>query len=68
MVKQKALIKVDESGTEAAAVTAAGVFGGVNKLPSPELFVDRPFLFLIRDVTTGSILFVGQVVDPRVGE
>lgn len=68
MVKQMALIKVDESGTEAAAVTAGGVFGGVNKLPSPELFVDRPFLLLIRDVATGSILFVGQVVDPRAGE
>ncbi|TFG49317.1 MAG: serpin family protein, partial [Anaerolineales bacterium] len=60
-VFHKAYIKVDEEGTEAAAATAV-----LMKLTSaPEnpiqLIVDRPFLFLIRDQETNSILFVGRV-------
>jgi serpin B len=60
---QVAFIEVDESGTKAAAVTGGGFFGATPK--TPELIVNRPFLFLIRDVPTGAILFVGQVADPR---
>lgn len=60
----KAFIGVDEEGTEAAAATAV-----VMKLTSApqdpiELTVDRPFLFLIRDHQTNSILFMGRVTQP----
>jgi serpin B len=63
-VLHKAFVSVDEAGTEAAAATAVMV--GLTALP-PEpvaVTIDRPFIFLIRDVQTGSILFVGRVVDP----
>jgi serpin B len=60
-VIHKAAIEVNEEGAEAAAATIVGGFGG---LP-PEILADRPFLFLIRDRKTGSILFLGRVVDPR---
>jgi serine protease inhibitor len=64
-VKQKTFIKVDESGTEAAAATVVGVSGGPIQ-PKPDLIVDHPFILLIRDVNTGCILFVGRVTDPRL--
>lgn len=55
---------MDEAGTEAAAATAV-VIGLLGLPPSPiEVMVDRPFVFLIRDIETGAILFVGRVVDP----
>ena len=47
--------------SEAAAATAVVMKGG--SMPSP-LIVDRPFIYVIRDVATGSILFAGRVVDP----
>ncbi len=64
-VLHKAFVGVDEEGTEAAAATAVVV--GVTSLPQAdvELTIDRPFIFLIRDDETGSILFVGQMLDPR---
>lgn len=63
-VFHKAFVSVDEEGTEAAAATAV-----VMKMTAaPEnplrLNVDRPFLFLIRDHQTNSILFLGRVVEP----
>ena len=61
-VKQTTFVAVDEDGTEAAAVTTAGV--GVVSL-GPHLFADRPFVFAIRERTTGTLLFLGQVTDPR---
>jgi serpin B len=61
-VLHKAFVGVDESGTEAAAATAVIMSG--NGMPDKTLDVDRPFVFLIRDTSTGSLLFVGQVVDP----
>jgi len=60
-VHHKAFISVDEAGTEAAAATAV-VIGPVS-LPQ-EFRIDRPFLFLIRDVQTGAILFLGRVLSP----
>jgi serpin B len=64
----KAFIAVDEKGTEAAAATAVGMaLRGPPPKPLP-FRVDRPFLFLIRDNRTGSILFLGRVLDPRSGE
>ncbi|MEX2167827.1 MAG: serpin family protein [Pirellulales bacterium] len=62
-VRQITFIQVDETGTEAAAVTTGG-FGGPTR-EATDLILNRPFLFLIRDVKTGCILFVGRVVDPR---
>ena len=60
-IVHKAFVSVDEAGTEAAAATAV-VFGD-ESLP-PSLAIDRPFVFLIRDIETGAILFVGRVADP----
>ncbi len=62
-ILHKAFISVDESGTEAAAATAV-VVGLTALMPSAEMTVDRPFIFLIRDLQTGTILFVGRVVNP----
>ncbi|MCS7021866.1 MAG: serpin family protein [Gemmataceae bacterium] len=65
-VVHKAFVDVNEEGTEAAAAT--GVVVGVTSvrpLPTPKYFrADRPFLFLIRDHQTGSILFIGRLMDP----
>jgi serpin B len=64
-VIHKAFVAVDEAGTEAAAATA--VIVGTTSMPTEppvEVTVDRPFIFLIRDIETGSILFVGRVLNP----
>jgi serpin B len=63
-VVQQAIIEVDESGTVAAAATAASASASFASEP---LAIDRPFLFLIRDTRNDSILFMGQVMDPRQG-
>ena len=60
-VVQKTYIRVDEAGTEAAAVSGAA-------MPSSAgggFRVDRPFAFTISDSETGTILFLGAVTDPR---
>jgi serpin B len=63
-VIHKAFVAVDESGTEAAAATAVIMkFSAVPAEPV-QVSVDRPFIFLIRDIETGTILFVGRVMDP----
>ena len=64
-VIHKAFVAVDEEGTEAAAATAV-IAIPVSGAPGPpvEVTVDRPFIFLIRDGATGTILFVGRVLDP----
>jgi RNA polymerase sigma factor (sigma-70 family) len=58
----KAFVKVDEVGTEAAAATAVVVD---RESAPPSFRADHPFLFLIRDNRSGSILFLGRVADPR---
>ena len=65
-VIHQANIDVDEHGTQAAAATAVGIDtgGGPSALDSIEIRFDRPFLFFVRDVETGTILFMGRVVDP----
>ena len=65
-VIHKAFVAVDESGTEAAAATAV-VMNRITSSPGvlATVTVDRPFIFLIRDIETGTILFVGRVVDPQ---
>jgi len=63
-VIHKAFVEVNEEGTEAAAVTGEAMMGGMPARP-PEFRADHPFLFLIQENRTGSILFLGRVVDPR---
>lgn len=64
-VIHKAFIEVNEEGSEAAAATAV-VMGTKSIGPQPKQFIaDRPFFFAIRDLRTGSILFMGRVQDPR---
>ena len=65
-ILHKAFVSVDEAGTEAAAATA--VLMTLTAVPAPPVVVtvDRPFIFLIRDIETGTILFIGRVVNPSV--
>jgi serpin B len=60
VVKQKSFVKVDEEGTEAAAVSGAIM---PVSLP-PEIRMDRPFFFVLREKLSGTILFMGVVNDP----
>jgi len=66
-VAQKAFVDVNELGTEAAAATGVAVEGTIG-LPQgstvPVFRADHPFLFAIRDVQTGTILFLGRYVQP----
>jgi len=62
-VLHKAFVDVNEEGTEAAAATAEFVEVGAELVP-PTFVADHPFVFLIRDKRTGSILFLGRVTDP----
>ena len=65
LVQQATRLKVDEEGSEGAAVT---VIGGDLMSPLPEekvdFFLDRPFLFQIIEPATGTVLFMGQVGSP----
>ena len=63
-VIHKAFVGVDEAGTEAAAATAVIMRATAMPAMPQEVTVDRPFIFLIRDVQTGSVIFVGRVVNP----
>ncbi|XP_071692503.1 serpin-ZX-like [Rutidosis leptorrhynchoides] len=61
-IHHKSFVEVNEEGTEAAASTAVSIAKCINM----EFVASHPFLFVIREDTSGSILFVGQVVDPSV--
>jgi serpin B len=65
-VIHKTFVGVNEEGTEATAATSSelAVAGGVRH-PSIRFRADHPFLFLIRDESTGAILFTGRLTDPR---
>jgi len=65
-VIHKAFVDVNEEGTEAAAATAVVItLKGMPRPEEPKVFTaDHPFLFVIRDNTTGAILFMGRVVKP----
>ncbi len=64
-VKHKAFVDVNEEGTEAAAATSVGI-APVSAGP-PSLVIDRPFVFVIREKYSGTILFMGKVMDPTAG-
>jgi serpin B len=63
-VVHKSFIAVDEQGTEAAAAT--GVIVGTTSMPVEnfQFVADRPFLFLVRDIETGAVLFLGRLTQP----
>lgn len=63
-VLHKAFVAVDEKGTEAAAATAVIMDLASAMLPDVTLTIDRPFIFVIRDLPSGQILFVGRVLNP----
>jgi serpin B len=67
-VHHKAWVEVNEKGTEAAAATGMMIVmasRGFLTSFTPQFYADRPFLFLIRDMKTGVILFMGRMTDPK---
>ena len=65
MMRQKAKIKVSEEGSEAAAVTIGGMYDtaiapSVPQYPKAVFHANKPFVYVIREVSTGIILFVGK--------
>ena len=60
-VMHKTYIRVDERGTEAAAVTE--VEGGPTSIP-PQFRIQRPFVFVIRENRLNTVIFIGQITDP----
>lgn len=65
-VLHKAWGQVNEAGTEAAAATVIGVVTSGITADGPQVFrADHPFLFLIRDTQTGSVLFLGRLTNPN---
>ena len=65
-VRHASFLKVDEEGTEAAAITSVGMRTmAVMRRPPPfHMIVDRPFFLAIRDERSGQILFTGTIADP----
>ena len=61
-IDHKAIIEVNEEGTIAAAATSAGI--GPTAVQPVGFIVNRPFVLLIRDDRTGSILFIGKILEP----
>jgi len=68
-VIHKAFVDVNEEGTEAAAATGAVMraMAVARRQPTPTFRADHPFIFLIRDTHSGSILFLGRMLDPTRG-
>src|SRR5690606_257246 len=64
-VLHKTFVKVDEEGTEAAAVTLVGI--GRTSVGGDKEFimkVNRPFVFLIKEKNSNSVLFAGKIINP----
>ncbi len=64
-VQHKTFVEVNEEGTEAAAATSVGIVATSMPPPPFEMVVDRPFFAAIRDRETGTILFMGSIVNPE---
>src|SRR5690606_2150356 len=64
-VIHKAFVAVDEEGTEAAAATAVIMETTGAAMYDMTLVIDHPFIFLIRDLESGQILFIGRVLNPQ---
>lgn len=68
-VFHQAFVKIDEKGTEAAAATAiVGKETSASADPPKKVVVDKPYLFFVRDVPTGVVLFTGRVLTPSFSE
>jgi len=66
-VKHKTFVEVNEEGTEAAAATSVGMVRTSIRIGEPfTMTVDRPFFCVIRDNQSGTILFMGSVVEPKL--
>jgi serine protease inhibitor len=61
-VLHQAFIETNEEGTEAAAATIVDV--GTTAMPASVILIDHPFLYIIRETSTNSVLFMGKVADP----
>ncbi|KAG2309099.1 hypothetical protein Bca4012_081981 [Brassica carinata] len=67
MIVHKACIEVDEVGTKAAAATAlVGCFGCAMPRQKYDFVADHPFLFLVKEYSSGLVLFLGHVLDPSM--
>jgi serpin B len=64
-VKQNTFVEVDEEGTEAAAVTTVAINDTYSPFQPLQFIVDKSFIFAIRERMTNTLLFIGQVVNPR---
>jgi serpin B len=63
-VVHQANVVVDEAGTEASAATAVIIRATAMPAQPVTVTVDRPFIFFIRDIQTGTTLFIGRVLNP----
>ncbi|KAL7194402.1 hypothetical protein ACSBR1_034755 [Camellia fascicularis] len=63
-VFHKSCIEVNEEGTEAAASTADIIRFFSKRIPTPRFVADHPFMFMIREETSGTVLFTGAVLNP----
>ncbi|MEO0895545.1 MAG: serpin family protein [Bacteroidota bacterium] len=61
-VKHKTFLKIDEDGVEAAGATSVGI--AITSAP-PEFRIDHPFIMVIRDIQTGTVLFMGKIMNPN---
>jgi serine protease inhibitor len=66
-VLHKAFVAVNEEGTEAAAATAIAMRAKGLPWSQPVIRADHPFVFLVRENSTGRILFLGRVANPVCG-
>lgn len=66
VVVHQAFVEVNEEGTEAAAATGIGMRATSAEMPKPpvEFKADHPFIFLIQEMESGNILFMGRVMNP----
>ena len=64
-VFHRAFIEVNEEGTEAAAATAVVMRARRAGPPPPSFMADHPFVFVLLDLRSGAVLFLGRVSDPR---
>ncbi|MBN2072646.1 MAG: hypothetical protein JW770_01700 [Actinobacteria bacterium] len=62
-IDHNAIIEVNEEGTVAAAASFTGF--GATAVEPVEFIVDRPFILFIRDDRTGSIIFIGKILEPQ---